>query len=1004
MICFFCQPPDKSANSPPNSSIALGVLQNTAIRQPTEMEQAETRIVAALNNTTDGGSGTRVSRPGRLNPRNHLSRGSALISPVGVRTTAPTTTDSSTTTATAQKSKSKSVFDLLPDYPHSLYSNHKKEKKVIQNTYLSHSVDKILELALSLNLDILPEVISRLRKHGGHYIQFASICDSGSRASRLFNESHAESIEEYHAQNLSQGPTYMSGAGSARFGGRVGPRAANLMEGIIRHLYVFCAIIGDYESMLIMLETPPKHCPPMDPVTIRQYIRHKMSPPGTPMFADFDVEKVPLRDVFGKHIHAQGGCQSLDNMKHNFSPLTILHQSHGLVGPFDKFCHECRQQLLKYTAEKADGVIPKCTHHTIYGCGSASSRFFSTGNPCHSPDIRLAKADMRNFAKKSGIIPKQRDAFIPPEMLSIHKLVEAKKFEKLDFTYFLMLIQSFTLANRGCGLVNSNMGEFNRHLWAMRQSELLGIQSLPKEVWEKGELKPTLYNVEWKDNFPKLCYMRHLLVYIHVHRYEANIDQPNPDGYDVDPESGSPMHPPHEFNDEKLFTIPLAARLTQKIAENPITFSTNDSAEYTSLKKKRLEKRLLDIEEATKGYYTKWLKEIFFASHDPLPGIKEISIGSHVGRHTYYMFGVLGGGDPDRVKEAARHNSQNVSEKYRGDACHYRELMVRESKLRKALAIYPFTTNLCKGSKSTLQRVYNLIGSPRLSNSHNIQDIARYFVEDMLRVSSTDPNYRNAHFLLQKSYLRRFTKESQSTLEQKLLAISMTAAQRLDIFKCIDQDYEASGVAPRYKYNHIHEMPANVSIITKTDVLDSASMGDLISSNPNQPVDQFLFLEPHRFLKSEKIYYRLKAEENIRKDFFKLKGQHLVYATYRLYHESASLTVHSHNLDFNGWSFNTCSDFDLGKDIEPKLGFLRFHRQHRCQLIYFATCLFNCHDGDADKFFVAHPSWEFGKNKIEQKPLCPCTAKKCAAVWTTPPPSTKKAKSKKKKKTNMPVP
>ena len=73
--------------------------------------------------------------------------------------------------------------------------------------------------------------------------------------------------------------------------------------------------------------------------------------------------------------------------------------------------------------------------------------------------------------------------------------------------------------------------------------------------------------------------------------------------------------------------------------------------------------------------------------------------------------------------------------------------------------------------------------------------------------------------------------------------------------------------------------------------------------------------------------------------------------------------------EYNGWVFTTCSDFDLGKDIEKVVSFLRFHRTYRCQLIYFATCLANCHNGDVDKFFAAHPTWAFGKNK---KPRSHC--------------------------------
>ena len=231
-------------------------------------------------------------------------------------------------------------------------------------------------------------------------------------------------------------------------------------------------------------------------------------------------------------------------------------------------------------------------------------------------------------------------------------------------------------------------------------------------------------------------------------------------------------------------------------------------------------------------------------------------------------------------------------------------------------------------------------------------------------------------------YKYKHINEIPISMEQKILNLNITAAQRSSIFKSINLDYIASGKAPPYGYKHTNDFPTNVSIIPKRGVLSKTSMGDLIANNTQQPVNQFILLEPYNEKKKNKIYYRLKEHGNIRPDFFKLTGKHSVYATFRLYHEIASLTVHSYNPCLNDWVYNTCSDFDLGKNISKKITPLRFHRQIHPQLRYFATCLANCHNGDVDKFSVAHPTWVFGKSKKSQELLCPCKSEKCAAVWT----------------------
>jgi hypothetical protein len=317
---------------------------------------------------------------------------------------------------------------------------------------------------------------------------------------------------------------------------------------------------------------------------------------------------------------------------------------------------------------------------------------------------------------------------------------------------------------------------------------------------------------------------------------------------------------------------------------------------------------------------------------------------------TFYMLGILIGGDPNRVRESARHVAGPVSDNYRGDACTFYESMLENQALRKN-----FKSNLCRGSKCTHEIVHEYMDNPRILNLDNIHKAAAYFVEKMLHVSPTDKYYRNANFLLQKSYRKRFTKENRSCTEQLILNLAIPASDRLAIFSSMDRNYEAAGVPPRYKYNNTTEIPTNVSTLPKTAILSKATMGDLISSNIQQPANQFILIELYEE-KPDHNNYRLRDKNSMRTSFFKLTGKHLVYATFRLYHELASLSVHDFNYQHNDWSYNTSSDFNL-RDNVSMITRSRYHHKRGPQLRYFAICLTKCHNSYPDQFHAAHPNW-----------------------------------------------
>jgi hypothetical protein len=104
-------------------------------------------------------------------------------------------------------------------------------------------------------------------------------------------------------------------------------------------------------------------------------------------------------------------------------------------------------------------------------------------------------------------------------------------------------------------------------------------------------------------------------------------------------------YPPHDLNNEKLFPIPLSDTLRKDMEQSPIEFYSTDSPQVTSVKEQKLIACDLQIEAAARNVYIKWLIKIFHDCCAIVPGCEPIRIGPHSGRMTFYMLGILGGGD-----------------------------------------------------------------------------------------------------------------------------------------------------------------------------------------------------------------------------------------------------------------------------------------------------------------------------------------------------------------------
>ncbi|KAH9097852.1 hypothetical protein LEN26_016941 [Aphanomyces euteiches] len=74
----------------------------------------------------------------------------------------------------------------------------------------------------------------------------------------------------------------------------------------LRGLYFFCSLVGDYNSLLILLECPPEpFCPSMSPSSIVDFIRFKRQEKGAPFFRQGSNQQ--CMDVFGNPVVCMGG-------------------------------------------------------------------------------------------------------------------------------------------------------------------------------------------------------------------------------------------------------------------------------------------------------------------------------------------------------------------------------------------------------------------------------------------------------------------------------------------------------------------------------------------------------------------------------------------------------------------------------------------------------------------------------------------------------------------------
>ena len=161
---------------------------------------------------------------------------------------------------------------------------------------------------------------------------------------------------------------------------------------IIQQLWRFCAWVGDYDSMLIMLYPKIKKFPAVNKYTLDLFLRFKCLPKGESL----DNLMAVNVDVLGNTFSAVGSWRCPKRIGQCASAISTLHTIHDMHRhAYHDICDECIE-------EQQNGG---CAMH------SPHMRVFRKGNPINNEDISNTLKEMKNpnyvYKGASQLLPRQ---------------------------------------------------------------------------------------------------------------------------------------------------------------------------------------------------------------------------------------------------------------------------------------------------------------------------------------------------------------------------------------------------------------------------------------------------------------------------------------------------------------------------------------------------------------------------------------------------------------------
>jgi len=288
--------------------------------------------------------------------------------------------------------------------------------------------------------------------------------------------------------------------------------ADNSQETYFKHvkgLFYFLATIGDYDSLLVLLDRAPREMvPSMDANSIALYMLYRTVSKGNPL--NHIGTQRPVIDIFGSSVSCKGDWKAIINVDQLLNTVSALHRTIYQTGSFRDICSQCVQAL--NLDEKATG----CRSHL------GSFLFAKRGNPRSSDAVtntyKLCKDLLMGHTVKGCY------QLCPKEVHAIRKLLLSSN-QLSDLQLYVMVLVAIFLFLRHDEVYNLSFDDYQPSL-SMTHSDGR-VSCLVFKVKGKSDTEYK-YLVLWLcDEIPQFCPVRHLLIYLAMAKVTSGYLFPN---------------------------------------------------------------------------------------------------------------------------------------------------------------------------------------------------------------------------------------------------------------------------------------------------------------------------------------------------------------------------------------------------------------------------------------------------------------------------------------------
>jgi len=287
------------------------------------------------------------------------------------------------------------------------------------------------------------------------------------------------------------------GKASTRFGNRCIEQSTKVnYETNLKQLWRFCAILGDYDSMLLMVSPTPENAPAMRVETIEAFLRFKRQ-----SSTDTDDEPHPLttyqggsyiKDIYGTTVITEGHWKNPNQANGYSAAINALHKANDHDGHYYDVCQNC-----------CDGTCQAFPHQSL-------PRTFRSGNPTthqiFANSMRQRKKDGANY-REEGVTQ-----LLPIDLRDLRsRLLSSQSI--VDLQTWTIIIVSSCLLLRHDEFHSLCVDSFDQGLSCILENRLV---SLAVKIQGKTDQQEVLLRLFADDDNPDLCPVRALSVYCYL--------------------------------------------------------------------------------------------------------------------------------------------------------------------------------------------------------------------------------------------------------------------------------------------------------------------------------------------------------------------------------------------------------------------------------------------------------------------------------------------------------